>query len=190
MNRNPDFFQRVHQTLQAIRQRDGRSRIGQQEGAGDQHQNTSHHKNGTLHALGGNGQAAQPNQNRTTIGVKQIQNTREQQNEHNRLHAADDGFWRDCGYLNGNQQKCQHNRIGNPAGCHKQRHDVHNQNNQLGTGIQTVNGRISREILPQCNVFKHRSFLPSAGSVREPPAPWYRHFQHPNPSASDTEKPG
>ena len=147
MDRHLDLLQRIQQRLQTVRQGDGRGGVGQQEGAGDQHQDPGHHENGPLKAAQSDGNDPEVHQHGAFLGEEQIQNTGKYQDQHQRLHAPDNGFYRDGGDFDGDDQEHQHNPIAAPALCQKQCHDVHHQHDQLGSGIQPVDNGIAREIL-------------------------------------------
>ena len=153
-----ELFQGAQKALQAVRQGDGGRGIGQQEGAGNQHQNAARHKDRPLQALCGDGQLPELHQHHAAIGIEQIQHASEHQNDYQRLHARYNGLGRDLRHRDGKNQKAQHHPIGNPALGQKQRHNIENYAQQLRAGIQAVNHRGSGEILPQGNVFQHMPF--------------------------------
>ena len=160
MDRHLDDLQRIHQAFQPVRQGDGRGGVGQQEGRGDQHQNTHQHKGRTLRAAGGDGNAPEIHQHPAVLVKKQIQHAGENKDHHQRLHAPDDGFSRNGGNFDYCQQEQEQHAVGYPPGGNEKRHHVYDQNNELRSGVEAVNDGIAREILAEGNVFKHGSFPP------------------------------
>ena len=155
MHRQVQLFQRAQQGFQAVRQGNGGCGVGEKERAHNQHKNPAHHKNRLHQTLGGDFQSPERHQDIFTGSHKQVQNAGKNQNENQRLQAFDNGFQGDGGHVNHCAEKYQHNAVGDPAvGC-KQGDEIDNEKQQLGSGIQEVNGRFSREILAQGNVLKH-----------------------------------
>ena len=171
MYRHAHLFQGVHESLQAVRQSDGRGGVGQKESAGNQHENPSHHHQRPGQASGGDGKHPELHQHLPVLGKEQVQHTGENQNHHQGLHAPQDGFERNGGQPDDNRQKQEHQAVGDPALRQEQGNDVHHQHGQLGSGIQPVNHGLTREILTQGNILKHGSSLPSSGQSPPPPAP-------------------
>ena len=188
MDRHMDLFQRAHQTLQPIGQGDGRRGIGQQEGAGNQHQDPARHKDSPLQSVGGNGQLPQPDQYPAGIGVKEVQHTGKDQDHNQGLHALDNGFGRDPGDPDGCQQKRQHHTVGDPALGAEQGNNIEHHRNQLGPGVQTVDKGGAGEILAQSDIFKHGRIPPSPSAAPPRRHPRYRPWAHPPqaPEASET----
>ena len=155
MYRDTKLFQGTHQALKTVGQADGRGGIGQQEGAGNQHQDSAHHEYRPFQALGGDGKRPQPQNHLAAIGVKQVQYAGEDYDNDQRLHAPDNGFQRNPGNPDAAQQEHKHQTVGQPASRDKQGHDVEYRHHQLGSGVQPVNHGIPREILAQGNIFKH-----------------------------------
>ena len=165
MHRDTNFFQGTHQGFQSVRKRNGRSGIGQQEGAGNQHQDSGYHENGAFYTVHGNHNAPPLYQHPAFPGKEQVQHTGKHQNHNQGFHAAQNGFQRDGGSANDARQENKHHAIGNPALREKKGNDINHHDNQLRPGIQPVNGRISREKLSEGNVFQH-GFIPSFSCFR------------------------
>ena len=69
----------------------------------------------------------------------------------------------------------------------KQCDNIDHQQHQLGSGVKAVDHGISREILTECNIFKHRRSPPSGHPL---PAPFYKPKAAPDPVSAAAEKPG
>ena len=185
-----ELFQRVQQAFQAVSQGDGGGGVGQQEGAGNQHQDPAGHKDGPLQAVVGDGQLPETHQHPARIRIEQVQHAGENQNHDQRLHAPDNGFGRDPGDGDGRQQEGKHHPVGHPALGAEQGHDVNHHGNQLGSGVQPVNDGTSGEILAQGNVFKHGPSPPSSCTALPRRPPGCTRWAPPPPAPANAKTPG
>ena len=151
MDGHPDRLQRPQQTFQPVGQLQGGGGVGQQEGAGDQHQDAHHHKDGVDNALPGDVEDPEGHQ-RLAGGVEDVQQGGEHQDEHHRLHAPQQGLELDGGRRHHPRQHRQQDAVGHQPLGQEQGHDVAGHGGELGPGVQAVDGGFPREILAQGDI--------------------------------------
>ena len=152
VHRQAQLLQGPQQRLQAVGEGNGRRGIGQQEGAGNQHDDPGGHKNCRPDPLPGDGDAPKPGQHMVAAGVKQIQHRRQNHNDHNGLHAPQNGLGPNPGQSHRHHQKRQHQAVAHPAASHKQGHNIQYRHQELRPRVQPMYHGFAWEKLTQGNI--------------------------------------
>ena len=154
-----DALEGPQELLQAVGEHNGRGGIGQQEGAGDEEGETEHHKEGGPEALHCDPQEIPLPQNRAG-SVENIEQGGEHDDEQDWPHAPEEGRRADLGHGSaGGQHQKEHGIAHRPPG-QKEGDDIEDGAQELGPGVQPVDGGVSREILPQSDVTQGHQTAP------------------------------
>ena len=160
MDRHMDLFQRAQQVLQPVGEQDGGGGVGQQEGAGNEHQDADHHEESVEHALQRDGEDPEADQHRVPRRVEQVEDGGEDDDEHHRLHAPENGLHRHLGDGDGHGQQQEHDAVSDKGLGQEQGHDIQHHRDQLGAGVQAVDDGIAGEVLPQRDILQSHLLHP------------------------------
>ena len=141
------FFQRPQQTLQAVRQPDGRGGVGQQEGARDEQHDPQDHEEGRVEAAGGDVQKLPLEEHGALAGIEQVQNACKNQDEDDRFHALEQCLETHLGHCHAIGQKEHHQAVADKGFGQEEGDDEEHHHHQFGAGVQSVDEGITREIL-------------------------------------------
>ena len=190
MHRHLDLLQGVQELLQPIGEGDGRGGIGEHKGASQKHGDSQHHKQGVENTLPGDGEDPEGHQGRP-LGIEEVEQAGEQNDKEQRLHALQNHLELDFRERHHRGQRGKDQGVGHHALGAEERHDIDDDQDELGAGIQPVDNGISREKLPQGDVLKHGASLPSASSGIQAPAPRCKpRYPRPRPCLAGAKTPG
>ena len=155
MHRRVQLFERREQALEAVGQLDGRGGIGEHGSGDDEQHQAQHHEDGKPDALDADVQEL-PLENVGARCIEQVEHRCENDDEQDRLEAAQHHFRRNARNTDDNRQKCDDERIRNRALRQKQQHDeCHGQYNFYAR-VEAVYGTVSGEKLTECNILQHQ----------------------------------
>ncbi len=153
MNGKANLLQGPQQPFQAVGEKDGGGGVSQEQGTGDEQEDTQHHEDGLPNALLGDFENAKLPQHRTG-GIKQVQDGGEGHDEQYRLQTLEESLALDAG--DGDQEQHQHHQ--QPIGDHKftqeDGDDKKQGEQQFRPGVQPVEDGVSWEVLPQGDIFQ------------------------------------
>ena len=151
MDGDAELFQRPQQGLQPVGEGQGGGGVGEQEGAGDEHDDADHHKKGVDNAFAGDGEDPEGRQG-LAGGVEDVEHGGEHQDKHHRLEPPQQGLRLDGGHLHHSRQGQEQNGVGDKPLAQKQGYDVADHGDQLGPWVQAVDGGVPWEVLAQGDV--------------------------------------